>query len=141
MVVKNGDTIKVNYTGTLNDGTVFDSNESADKPSLEFKVGSGQLIKGFDEAVVGMNIGDVKNIKLKPEEAYGERRQDLIQKVPTERIPDEVKKSSVVGVKTQDGQTMNAIVLEKESDYTILDLNHPLAGRELNFKITVVEIN
>jgi len=140
MVVKHGDTVLVNYTGTLKDGSVFDTNETDNKEALEFTVGKSQIIKGFDNALIGMQVGEVKNINLMPEEAYGNRNDELIQKVPTEQIPKDAVVNSLLRVQTQDGKAMNAIIIEKKDDITILDLNHPLAGLELNFKITLLEI-
>ena len=86
MAIKKGDKVKIEYTGTLDDGTVFDSSEKHGKP-LEFEVGSGQVIKGFDNAVIGMKKGQEKEFKLKPEEAYGEPNPNLIRKIPKEQIP------------------------------------------------------
>ena len=141
MAIKKGDKIKVEYTGTLEDGTVFDSSEKHGKP-LEFEVGSGQLIKGFDEAVVGMNKGDEKEIKLQPAEAYGEPKPEMHKKVPRDQLPKEPepKVGMMLAVGLPNGMQLPAKIMEvSETDITI-DLNHPLAGKVLNFKLKVLDV-
>lgn len=141
MSVKDGDTIKVEYTGTLEDGTVFDSSEKQGK-LLEFKVGDGKIIKGFDDAVKGMEKDEEKEFSLKPEEAYGEKNPNAVQKVPKDKFPQdkEVQKGMMVIMGTPEGQQVPAVVLEVDDNEVTLDLNHPLAGKTLNFKIKVKEI-
>lgn len=141
MAVKNGDTIKVEYVGTLEDGTVFDASEKHGK-LLEFKVGSGEIIKGFDDAVIGMKADEEKTITLQPKDAYGERRPELLKKVPRENLPKEhePKKGMMLLVGLPNGMQMPALIAEVGKDEVTLDLNHPLAGKVLNFKITVKEI-
>lgn len=143
MPIKNGDKIKVEYTGTLEDGTTFDS--SAGKEPLEFEVGSGQLIKGFDAAVVGMEKGEEKEIKLGPDEAYGQSNPQAIHKVPKDQMPpppdgQELKAGMMLGVKTPEGQQIPAKVAEVTDTEVTIDMNHPLAGKTLTFKIKVIEI-
>lgn len=140
MAVKKGDKIKVDYTGTLEDGTVFDSSEKHGQP-LEFEVGSGQLIKGFDEAVIGMEKGDEKEIKLQPEEAYGERKEELVRDVPKDQLPkeQEVKEGTMLIVGLPNGMKMPVKVVEIQDDNVKIDFNHQLAGQVLNFKIKVIE--
>ncbi len=140
MAIKKGDKIKVDYTGTLDDGTVFDSSEKHGKP-LEFEAGSGQLIKGFDDAVMGMEKGQEKTIKISPEEAYGEPRNDLVKKVPREQLPkdQEPKADMVLIVKLPNGHQIPAIIKDVSDNDVTVDLNHPLAGKTLNFRIKVVE--
>lgn len=139
MEIKQGNTIKVEYTGILEDGSVFDSSEG--KEPLEFKVGSGQIIKGFDEAVIGMSKDESKKIKIKPEEAYGNVREELKQKVPKNSLPQD--KQPEVGMQlilnSPQGQIPARISEVSENDVTI-DFNHPLAGKELNFDIKIVDI-
>lgn len=141
MTVKKGDKIKVDYTGTLEDGSVFDSSKNHGQP-LEFEVGSGQLIKGFDEGVVGMEVGAEKEIKLAPAEAYGEPREELKKKVPKEQLPpgQEPKVGMAMGVGLPNGQQVPAKIVEVTDKDVTIDLNHPLAGKTLTFKIKVVEI-
>jgi len=143
MSIKQGDKIKVNYTGTLEDGTVFDTSEG--KEPLEFEVGSGQLIKGFDTAVVGMEKDEEKEIKLQPAEAYGEFNPELTQKVPKDKLPkppdgQEIKPGMMLAVGMPNGQQMPAKIVEITDNEITIDLNHPLAGKALTFKIKVVEI-
>lgn len=141
MAVKKGDKIKVEYTGTLEDGTVFDSSEKHGQ-ALEFEVGGGQLIKGFDEAVVGMEKGEEKEITLKPEEAYGERNEQLIKEVPKSQMPEghEIKQGMMLALNMPDGKQLPAMVAEVGDENVKIDLNHPLAGKTLKFKIKVVEV-
>ncbi len=141
MPVKKGDKIKVDYTGTLDDGTVFDTSEG--KEPLEFEAGTGKVIKGFDEAIVGMEKGEEKEVKIKPEEAYGIPNPEMLKKIPKENLPKEPepKTGMMLMLKSPDGQQFPAKITEvSEKDVTI-DLNHPLAGKTLNFKVKVVEIS
>ena len=140
MTVKKGDKIKVDYTGTLDDGTVFDSSEKHGQP-LEFKVGSGQIIPGFDTAVVGMEKGDEKEIKIKSGDAYGEPKKEMIQKVPADKLPKEVQAGSILAMKMPNGAQMPVKVTDIKDGIAILDMNHPLAGKTLNFKIKIIEIS
>ncbi len=141
MVVKKGDKVKVEYTGTLDDGTVFDTSEG--KQPLEFEAGSGQLIKGFDNAIIGMEKGQEKEIKLKPEEAYGQPDPRLTQKIPRDKLPpgQEPKVGMVLGLQAPDGKQVPARITEVNDKEVIIDLNHPLAGKNLNFKIKVIDIS
>jgi FKBP-type peptidyl-prolyl cis-trans isomerase 2 len=137
---KDGDTVKVHYTGTLKDGSVFDT--SAEREPLEFKLGEGQLIPGFEKAVIGMEEGDSTTVDIPVEEAYGEAREDLIINVPKDQLPDDVEPE--VGMQLQvnqpDGQPVPVRVAEISDDELTLDANHPLAGKDLSFEIEVVEI-
>jgi FKBP-type peptidyl-prolyl cis-trans isomerase 2 len=141
MMIKKGDTIKVDYTGTFDDGTVFDSSQSHGQP-LEFKVGSGQLIAGFDNAVIGMKKDQEKQIKLQPAEAYGEHNPKMIQKVPKEHFPKEQapKKGMMLAVGFPDGRKLPALITDVTEKEITLDFNHPMAGKVLNFRIKVVDI-
>jgi FKBP-type peptidyl-prolyl cis-trans isomerase 2 len=139
-VIKEGDVACVHYTGKLDSGEVFDS--SKDRNPLEFVVGSGQLIKGFDTAVIGMKIGDKKTAEMEPAEAYGERDEQRIQKVPREQLPKEPepKEGMMLTIKTPTGQMFPAKIDKVETDVVMIDFNHPLAGKKLNFEIEVVDI-
>jgi len=140
MPVKKGDKVKVDYTGTLEDGTVFDTSEG--KHPLEFEVGSGQLIKGFDNAVEGMEKGQEKEITLKPAESYGDVNPALVKKVPRSQLPEgqEPKPGMPLFLKTPDGKQFPAKINEVTDQEVTIDLNHPLAGKTLTFKIKLVEI-
>jgi len=143
MKVKNGDKIKVEYTGTFDEGKVFDSSEhDGHSHPLEFEVGKGMVIKGFDKAVVGMEKNEEKEIKLKSEEAYGARNEQLIQKIPRDKLPkdQEPKEGMMLGMQTADGRTAQAMIKEVDDKEITIDMNHPLAGKNLNFKIKVVGI-
>ena len=141
MPIKKGDTVKVHYEGTLDDGTVFDSSEKHGEP-LEFEVGSGKLIPGFDDAIVGMKKGEEKKIKLEPCDAYGEHNPKLIKKIPLDQLPqkEELKAGMMLMLTLPEGVQFTALVSEIDEETVTLDLNHPLAGQTLNFKITVVDI-
>lgn len=135
-----GDTVKIHYTGTLADGSVFDS--SAGHEPLEFKIGSGQVIVGFDEAVLGMCIGDSKHVTIPVEKAYGQRNDDLVIHTPIEHVPADLDPQ--VGQKLQMGGADGELVLVRVTDVTAthvtLDANPPLAGKDLNFQIELVSI-
>ena len=141
MAVKVGDKVKVHYKGTLDNGEVFDSSEGKDP--LEFEVGAGQVIKGFEEGLVGMEPGDKKELKIPPEKAYGNRMDKLIQKVPKDMVPEnvELKEGAVLTLQAPTGQVIPAKVVSFTDAEVTLDLNHPLAGKTLHFHIKVVEIN
>jgi len=135
-----GDTVRIHYSGTLNDGTQFDTSEGSDP--LEFAVGSGTVIAGFDKAVEGMAVGESKSVKIPPEEAYGPRHDQLVQEVPKTALPDDI--APAVGMQLQgksaDGQVMNLVVTDVGEAEITVDANHPLAGQELTFDIELVEI-
>src|SRR3989344_6064286 len=140
MQIVKGNKIKVHYTGILEDGSIFDSSEG--REPLEFEVGSGQLIKGFDEAVIGMKNGEEKEITLKPSEAYGEPNPQMLQKVPRTELPQdqEIKEGMMLSVMLPDGQQIPAVVKEINDKEATIDFNHPLAGKTLKFKIKIIEI-
>ncbi len=137
---KSGDTVKIHYTGTLDDGTEFDS--SAGREPLEFAIGSGQVIPGFDSAVDGMTVGDSKTVTIPAGEAYGELHDQLVQEVPKTALPDDMKPEIGMQLQSQgpDGQVMNLQVTAVEVESITLDGNHPLAGQALTFAIELVEI-
>lgn len=142
MKVKNGDSVKVHYVGTLNDGNEFDNSYKRGS-TLDFQVGGGQMIKGFDNALVEMSVGDKKKINIKSDEAYGPRREEAIMVVSKENFPPDfvAKEGEMVQGQTENGQPITALVLEVQEKDVILDMNHPLAGEELNFEIELVEIS
>ena len=138
--VKKGDTIRVHYTGKLEDGQEFDS--SLKRDPLQFEVGTGSMIKGFENAVVDLKPGDKKTVTIVPEEAYGERDENLLIKMPKKSVPEGV--TPEVGMRlqiaNQQGQAVPVVVTEVLDDSLRLDANHPLAGKTLVFDIEVVEI-
>ena len=140
-VVAKGNKIKVEYTGTLEDGTVFDSSKKHNSP-LEFIVGEGQLIKGFDDAVIGMKIGEEKEITLPPEEAYGQHNPEFVRDMPKNMFPEnqEIKPGMIFMVDLQDGRQLPVRVTNVTEENVTIDLNPPLAGKTLIFKIKIVEI-
>ena len=142
MPVKKGDKVKVEYVGTLDDGTVFDStsHEGHSHP-LTFVVGSGEIIKGFDDAVVGMEVGEEKEIRIEAKDAYGDPNPQLVQKVPRNELPkEELKAGMTLAMTLPTGQQIPVLIKEINEKEAVLDLNHPLAGKALNFKIKLVEI-
>lgn len=144
MKVKKGDVVAVEYEGKFEDGTVFDkSNHGDHSHPLEFKVGSGMVVVGFDKAVEGMEKGEEKEITLNPEEGYGQRRDELKQKIPRNALPadQEPKKGMTLVIGTPQGQQVPVNILEVNDSEITIDLNHPLAGKVLIFKIKVVDIN
>lgn len=137
---KSGDTVKIHYTGTLDDGTRFDS--SAGREPLEFQLGAGQVIPGFDAAVDGMDVGENKSVRIEAENAYGERHDQLIQQVPRSALPDEIKPEIGMALQSQspEGQIANLVITEVGDETITVDGNHPLAGQALNFDIELVAI-
>jgi FKBP-type peptidyl-prolyl cis-trans isomerase 2 len=140
LAIKDGDTIKINYTGTLDDGTVFDSSANHDE-SLEFTVGAGQVIPGFEDAVRGMEVGEEKTFRIEAAEAYGESNPNLTETVPSSLLQAgaEIQVGMTIMVGTADGNQMPAKITEVTDETITLDLNHPLAGMALTFSIKVVE--
>lgn len=140
--VKDGDTVKVHYTGTLTeDGTVFDS--SREREPLEFELGEGKLIPGFEEAVIGMEVGEDTTVEIDSEDAYGQRREDLELEVSKSDLPDNIEPE--VGMQLQmqqqeNGQAIPVQITDVEDDIVKLDANHPLAGKDLTFDIELVDI-
>ena len=140
MTIKKGDKVKIEYTGTLENGDVFDSSEKHGQP-LEFEVGANQVIKGFDDAVLEMDVDQEKEFKISPAEGYGERNEQLIQQIPKSQFPEELKEGMMIGVGTPDGKQFPATVVKVEDENVTIDLNHPMSGKTMNFKIKVVSIN
>lgn len=137
---KKGDRVKVHYTGKLTDGKQFDSSQGRDP--LEFTVGAGQMIKGFDEAIPGMEVGEKKTITLSPTDAYGESNADAIIEFPKGNIPADMKlePGMKLQLQGQDGRPVPVVVKEVKDEVVILDANHELAGKELVFDIELTEI-
>lgn len=138
---KSGDTVRIHYTGTLSDGSVFDSSEGRDP--LEFALGSGQVIPGFDTAVDGMSVGDKKVAEIPADQAYGPRQDEGMQEVPRAQIPAEIPLEVGLQLQMQSptGQVIPVTVVEVSDDVVMLDANHALAGKDLTFAIELVSIN
>lgn len=138
--VKQGDTVKVHYTGTLADGSVFDS--SAGREPLQFTVGGGQVIPGFDAAVNGMSVGDKKTVTIPCQQAYGEMQNELVMTVPLEQVPPDLKLEvgMMLEVGGPQGELLRVRVIELTETSVILDANPPLAGKDLTFALELVAI-
>ncbi len=137
---KSGDTVKVHYTGSLADGQVFDS--SKEREPLELTLGSGDIVPGFEDAVVDMAVGETKVVNVSSDQAFGQRNEDLVAVVDRTQIPDdvEVEEGRMLTVRSEDGQLFDVTVAEVSGDAVTMDGNHPLAGQDLTFEITLLEI-
>lgn len=137
---KPGDTLRIHYTGRLEDGTVFDSSEG--REPLQFTAGSGEIIPGLDRGLMGLAAGERREVTVPPEEAYGQRHAERIQSVPRAAIPDHIptEPGTQLSVETQDGATLQVVVSDRTDSHVELDANHPLAGRTLIFDVTLVDI-
>ena len=138
--VKSGDKIKVHYHGKLTNGETFDKSEG--REPLEFEVGSGSVIKGFDEGVTGMSVGEKKTINIPFLEAYGPRNPDMVIEMPKERFPQdmEIEVGMPLAMSDGQGQQFQVVIVEIKDDVVMLDANHPLAGQDLVFDLELVEI-
>tara|TARA_Y100000592_G_scaffold68773_1_gene106892 strand:+ start:10685 stop:11158 length:474 start_codon:yes stop_codon:yes gene_type:complete len=135
-----GNNVKVHYRGTLNDGTVFDSSYDRNE-TIEFTVGSGQMIPGFDAAVNGMTVGEKKTVNLEIDEAYGERIDEAVREVPKTSFPEDFEfETGVVVEGSINGNQVRGSIEEVSDESVIIDFNHPMAGQPLNFEIELVEI-
>ena len=137
-MIEKGNLVSVHYTGKLTDGNMFDS--SQEREPLKFQVGSGQIIPGFENAIIGKNVGDKVTINIPADQAYGEVREDLLVKVEKNQLPGEVQIGQSLSAQANNGQEVNVIVKEINEDHVIIDGNHPLAGKELVFEIEVLEV-
>ncbi len=139
-VAQEGNTVKIHYKGSLDNGTIFDTSEGRDP--LEFTLGSGQVIAGFDEAVSGMAVGEKKSVKIPVEKAYGPRNEELVIAAPKEHVPADINPE--IGQKLQmggpNGELVVVTVVEISETHITLDANPPLAGEDLNFDIELVEV-
>ena len=136
-----GKKVKVHYVGTLDDGTKFDSSRDRNEP-LAFTCMAGQMIAGFDNAVKDMNVGDVIDVHIPAAEAYGERREEAIQSIPVAQLPGSEKLVSgqQVTLGTPNGYPIRATVVENDGTTITFDINHPMAGKDLNFNIELLEV-
>lgn len=137
-MVETGKTVKVHYTGTLNDGSVFDSSQGRDP--LEFQVGAGQVIPGFDAAIQQMDVGATQTIKIPSDQAYGEVRQEMIALIPHEQFPDGLNPEvgQTLQLRTPEG-ALPVRVTDVKDNGVVIDGNHPLAGEDLTFELTLVD--
>jgi len=138
---KAGDTIQMHYTGSLEDGTVFDSSQGRDP--LEFELGSGQIIPGLDAAVQGMAPGEEKTVTVPADAAYGVHHPDRVQAVPREQFPDHIpaEVGTQLQVQTPDGQTLPVVIADVSDEAVTLDANHPLAGKDLTFAVSIIGVS
>lgn len=138
--VKKGDTVNVHYHGRLNDGSTFDSSEG--REPLKFTAGAGQVIKGFDDAVMDMAPGDKKTVNIPVAEAYGPRNDDMVMEYPISEFPEDMNPQ--VGMELQmgdnSGNVFPVVIVEINGDMVLLDANHPLAGHDLTFDLELVSI-
>ncbi|MDN3670180.1 FKBP-type peptidyl-prolyl cis-trans isomerase [Echinicola jeungdonensis] len=140
-VAAKGNTVKVHYTGKLKDGTVFDS--SLNREPLQFTLGEGNMIQGFDSAVQGMTVGEDKNITIPCDEAYGQKREEMMIDVPMDKVPADIKPEvgMDLSIQNQEGQPVPVKVVDVDEEKITLDANHPLAGEDLVFEIKLVEVD
>ncbi len=138
----NGNTVKVHYVGTLSDGTQFDSSRERQEP-IEFTLGEGQMIPGFEAEVMGMTEGDSKSFAIAPEQAYGERNEELVQELERAQIPAEIELQEGLALQAQgpDGQVVRLTVKGFDDQTVKVDANHPLAGEELNFEVELMAVS
>ena len=137
--VKPNSKVKVHYTGLLYDGSVFDSSEG--KEPLEFTIGENQVIPGFENGVKEMKLNEEKNIKIEAKDAYGERDERMVVSIQRDKFPPEIEVGGTLVLKGPEGQRMPAKIKDIKDNEVIIDLNHPLAGKDLNFKVKVIAIN
>lgn len=137
---KQGDTVKVNYTGKLEDGTVFDTSLTEGRAPIEAKLGEGQLIKGFENALYDMSEGEKKVVEIAPEDAYGDVKDFMVSEVPLNQLPEQVKVGEMLQGQGPQGP-INVKIVEIKEEVAVVDANHPLAGKKLIFDLELVGIN
>jgi len=141
-MIEKGNKVKIEYEGSFDDGTIFDSS-AAHESAFEFTIGNNEVIPGFEDGLIGMNEGEEKQVKILAKDAYGEIRQDLINKVPKTLLPEgmNVQKGMLLGLQAPDGRKIPALIEDVSENDITLNLNHPLAGKNLNFKLKVIEVH
>jgi len=139
-MIESGKTVKVHYKGTLDDGSVFDSSEGRDP--IEFQMGSGSLIPGFEAAVAEMEIDETRSVTIPSAEAYGDVNEDMVGEIPRSNLPDDIEPEvgMVLSMQSPDGEMPVRVVAVDEENLT-LDANHPLAGQNLTFELILIEVN
>ena len=143
MAIQKGNKVKLDYEGKLEDGTVFDSSKRQDQHTpLEFTIGEQMVIPGFENAIIGMEKDQEKKITLEPKDAYGERNEMMVQKIPKDKLPEEIKpeKGMVLALKAPDGKQVPVPIVDVSETEVTLDMNHPLAGKKLVFNIKILDI-
>lgn len=139
MGVKNGDQVQLHYTAKFDNGVTFDTSEGQDP--VEFKVGANQIIEGVEEAILGLEAGDKKVVSIDPEKGYGQHDNDLIRQAPKDILGgQEVQNGEVIQLQTAEGEVIPAQIVESDDESVTFDLNHPLAGKILNFEIEVIDV-
>ena len=138
--IKNGDRVSVNYTGKLEDGSVFDTSLQEGREPLDVTLGQGMLIPGFENGLIGMSVGESKSVEIEPENAYGSYKENMTQEVSLSQLPEGVSVGDVLMGQSQYGPTQ-VVVKEITSDVATLDMNHPLAGKKLIFDLEIVSVN
>lgn len=138
--IKNGDRVSVNYTGKLEDGSVFDTSLQEGREPLDVTLGQGMLIPGFENGLIGMSVGESKSVEIEPENAYGSYKENMTQEVSLSQLPEGVSVGDVLMGQSQYGPTQ-VVVKEITSDVATLDMNHPLAGKKLIFDLEVISVN
>lgn len=138
--IKNGDTVKVHYTGRFEDGNIFDTSKIEGREPLDVTLGQGMLIPGFENGLIGMTQGETKTIEIDPKDAYGERIEALTNEVPKSQVPEGVKVDDMLTGQSEQGP-INVRVAEVKEETVVLDANHPLAGKKLIFDLEVVSHN
>jgi FKBP-type peptidyl-prolyl cis-trans isomerase 2 len=140
MQVQNGNKVKIHYTGKLADGQIFDTSLQEGRDPLEFTVGQGMMIPGFESGVMGMSVGEKKTITMASDDAYGPTREDLLFEVPITNVPPAVKVGDTLRAEVENGMMSLFTVTEVKIDTVVLDGNHPLAGKDLTFDVEVLEV-
>jgi FKBP-type peptidyl-prolyl cis-trans isomerase SlpA len=138
--IKNGDTVSVNYTGKLEDGSVFDTSLQEGREPLTATLGQGQLIPGFENGLIGMTIGESKTVEIEPENAYGTHNPMLKQEIGKDQVPQDVKVGDMLQGMSQNGP-INVRIDEIKESTVVIDMNHPLAGKKLIFDLEVISVN
>ncbi len=138
-MIKNGSKVKAHYTGKLTNEQIFDSSLMEGREPLEFVIGQGQLIQGFESGIMGLNVGDKKTIEVNPDEAYGQYRSDMVMTVPISNTPQGVQEGQTLQANIN-GEMVSFMVKEVNENEVIVDANHPLAGQKLIFEIEILEV-
>lgn len=138
-MIQKGNTITVHYTGRYENGDIFDS--SIGKEPLTFKVGEGNIINGFENAILGKEIGDKVEVDIEPIDAYGDYREDLLIEVPNSSLPGPVEVGMSLQAQAENGMPINVTIKEVKEDSVIVDANHPLSGKRINFSIEIINID
>lgn len=138
-MIKNGSAVNVHYTGKLTNGETFDS--SVGREPLSFTMGAGQIIPGFENALVGKKVGDKVTVTIQPQQAYGEYNKELVVEVPKSNMPGPVQPGQMLQAQGENGLPIQVQVSEVHDNHVVIDGNHPLAGKELVFDIEVVNVN